>query len=722
MLLDEGCLMRVYEVAKRCDVRSKDVILFLEGIGVFVKSHMSQLDQKTVLLIEKKFTSAHAPTISSNEISFEKDQKINPVAVSSDKIPEESSLAEKKMVKAEQRSSVSPVVKNNEHEERRKNSKQQQIINKNSVSSMQQKKTINPVEPALPLVKIHDLTVEQFAKQAHVPATQVIVALLKWGMRVTKNQIITKETVVRLARHFSVPVAEIEIKKEQKIQLHNELSLLKNTKNLQERPPVVVVVGHVDHGKTTLLDFIRKTKVAVGEKGGITQHLGAYEVRTALGTIVFLDTPGHEAFSKIRQRGVRVADIAVLVVAADDGIKPQTIEAIKIIQEMQTPIVVALNKIDKVPESQIDVVKQQLMQYGVVPEEWGGETIVVPISAKTGLGVDTLLEMIALQAQIMELRAEKNTSGVGYVLESKLEKGKGSIATIILQNGRLSKNDYFLCGSTVGHVNSIIDTYNHSLNHVEASIPVQISGFEKSPHVGDTISVISKEEYLERKSELRKTSTITQPIVGNIAEGSLAMRLILKADNNSSREALVDALEKLFKQLGKQVIIVSSSIGTVSEGDIELAHNTGAEIFGLHTKMDGKTAAFANQKGIEVHFFDIIYRLLDVIKEKFESRKQKIFEPIKIGQATVIKVFNIPKVGEVAGCHINTGKCTKGAYVVAYRGNEKIGESKVVSIQKEKETIAEARAGFECGIVLQDRKFGFQEQDRLEFFIQEEKQ
>jgi len=704
MLSSEDYLMRIYEIAKQYGVSSKDIISFLESSGMSVKSHMSQLDDHVLLLIEKHFAQssrAQVPDTNSEKESQKKVEKVIPNVIAPKSESVESTRQQKQR----------PVSSKNVSKHDVSHGSKSDFVHK-------QKRDTPLIHKTTPLVKAQDLTVEQFADQAHVPAAQVIIVLLKWGMRVTKNQIVTKETVIRLANYFNVALDEIVVKKEQKLHISESL---KTSKTLQERPPVVVVVGHVDHGKTTLLDFIRKTRVAAREKGGITQHLGAYEVRMNQGTIVFLDTPGHEAFSKIRQRGVRVADVAILVVAVDDGVKPQTIEAIKIIQEMQTPIVVALNKIDKVPEAQVEVVKQQLMQHGVVAEEWGGDTIIVPISAKTGLGVDTLLEMILLQAQMMELKAEMHGRAIGYILESKLEKGRGPIATVILQNGRLNKNDYFMCGSTVGHINSIIDTYNQVLDHVGPSIPVQISGFDKSPHVGDTISVVSKDEYLQKKMELRKTVPSYQAFSGSMADSSKSARFILKADNNSSREALVDAVEKLLKQQGRQAIIISSGIGMISDGDVELAHNTGAEIFGLHTKMDSKTTVLASQRHVPVYCFDIIYRLLDAIKETFESQKQVIIERVKIGQATVIKVFNIPKIGEVAGCHINSGKCIKGAFVIAYRGNEKIGESKIVSIQREKETVAEARAGFECGIVLQDRKFGFQEQDRIECFIEEEK-
>ena len=479
----------------------------------------------------------------------------------------------------------------------------------------------------------------------------------------------------------------------------------------------IILLGDGAVGKTTLLDFIRKTKIAAKEKGGITQHLGAYEAKTDAGTIVFLDTPGHEAFSKIRQRGVRIADIAILVVAADDGVKPQTVEAIKIAQEMHTPIVVALNKIDKIPESHIEGVKQQLMQYGVVSEEYGGEAIVVPISAKTGKNIDLLLEMVNLQAQMMELKADLDALGNGYILESKIEKGRGPVATIILQNGILQKGDYFSCGSTIGHINTMIDSRGSIKEKIGPSIPVQISGFDRLPSAGDYISVFSKNEYLQRKNEISKQAIASTTRMSSHHVD--ALRIILKADNDSSREALVDSITKQFKTQEKGVSVISSGIGNINESDVELAYNTGAEIFGLHVKIDPKTSMLAGQKYVPMYTFDIIYRLFDSIAAKLEAKKEIILQKVKIGEAIVIKVFNVKKVGEVAGCRVSSGKMVKNGIIVVYRNKEKVGETKIASLQKEKESVSEVRSGFECGIVSKEKAFEWQLEDRIECFIEE---
>jgi translation initiation factor IF-2 len=692
--------MRVYEVAKQYDVSSKDIIALLEKNSITVKSHMSLLDDKALAVIDSFFTSTESVSEPYAAKVKESDKKI--ITTKGDTIQKQEDPTGQKKQMFESVPAKTELEHNTEVQGTKK----------------YRTKVHSADAPAISEVELRDMLVEEFTQQAQIPASQVIIALLKWGVVATKNQIIGKDIVSRLAQHFSIPIKEIKSQKKEK------LAVAKG-EFLELRAPVVVVLGHVDHGKTTLLDFIRKTKVASREKGGITQHLGAYQVEIGSATLVFLDTPGHEAFSKIRQRGARVADIAILVVAADDGVKPQTVEVIKVIREMDMPLVVALNKVDRVQEAQIEATKQQLTQYGVVPEEWGGDTTVVSISAKTGLGVDTLLEVLSLQSQIMDLKADKTQAAEGYVLESKLEKGRGSTATIILQNGTLSKGDYFSCGNTVGRVTSIVDTFNHSLQSVGPSLPVAISGFEKMPDVGDSLVSLSKQTYLETKSEFRKgsapsSSTLYQTRIVEKVDGEV-LSFVLKADTNSSREALVDAIETYVRKEGQDAIIVSSSVGMIYEGDVELAYNTGSVIFGLHTKVDSKAATLAAQKKISIYCFDIIYRLLDAVHELFESRKKIEYERIKMGTATVIKVFQVKKVGEVAGCLINSGKFVRGGIVVVFRGQDKLGESKVVSLQKEKESVPEVRAGFECGIVLAQRAFHFQEGDRIECYTEEEK-
>lgn len=737
--------MRVYEIAKQLGVSSKEVLLLLEQKGMSVKSHMAQLDSDTLKVIQnfyaENLTNGNEQEVDKKKVTSFLEKQEEPV-----QIPSTSLISKQKKDNNEENKVYSRVqdlslAKNPEAKLLHKSTDmsvgavRKEVLkspklfpeksehgSQSDVIHTQEKRSIIGVEDKKEPVGIiaQDMTVEQFAELSRIPAPTVIVSLLKWGIVAAKNRIINKATVEKLCQSLNIPLMVLEknasLKKEStsiKIVAGKKLE----ESHLKERLPVVVVIGHVDHGKTTLLDFIRKTKIAAKEKGGITQHLGAYEAKTASGNIVFIDTPGHEAFSKIRQRGVRIADIAILVVAADDGVKPQTIEAIKIAQEMHTPIVVALNKIDKVPESQIDVIKQQLMQYGVVSEEYGGESIVVPISAKTGKNIDLLLEMVNLQAQMMELRADFDTVANGYVLESKIEKGRGPVATVILQNGVLHKGDYFSCGNTIGHVNTMMDYLGKMKESVYPSIPVQISGFDKLPSAGDYLVSFSKSEYLQRKNEISKQIFLSN--TRSTSHNVDALRIILKADNDSSREALVDSITKQFKNQGQDISIISSGIGNINESDVELAYNTGAEIFGLHVRADAKTSALAVQKYISMYTFDIIYRLFDAISAKLEAKKEIVVQKVKVGEAVVIKVFDIKKVGEVAGCRVNSGKIVKGGIIIVYRGKEKIGETKVASLQKEKESVSEVRAGFECGIVSKEKNFSWQLEDRLECFVEE---
>ena len=347
---------------------------------------------------------------------------------------------------------------------------------------------------------------------------------------------------------------------------------------LAARPPVVVVVGHVDHGKTTLLDFIRKTKVAAKEKGGITQHLGAYEVKTAQGNIIFLDTPGHEAFSKMRGRGMGVADIAILIVAADDGIMPQTIEAIKFAQEAKLPIIVAINKVDKVDAARIEAVRRGLAQYGILPEEWGGDVVCLPISAKTGVGVDHLLEMIVLQSELMELKADPARTGIGYVLESKPEKGRGPMATVLCKQGTVHVGDYFICGNTVGKVSSLTNSQGQRIASVGPAVPVAVAGFSSLPEVGSLFKIVTPDEYKKVKDALIDNRTGGQKIV---TEG--ALNLIIKTDSISTKEALLGAMEKIAKKVGEEFNVIHAGIGPVSESDVVLANSTGSSIVEILT-------------------------------------------------------------------------------------------------------------------------------------------
>lgn len=665
--------MRVYELSKQLNVPVKQLLEVLKNEGVTVKSHMSVVDENVIVLLRKKFEKESEKKVLN--ITQEQKEPMQKEQIKPSIAPKQS---QKPSVQAQP-----PVVP--------------QVISEPK-EEVHEPKTI----------VIRPLIVSDAALQMGKSVHDVILTLLKWKIIAAKNKLLPEEIVVRLAHHYGVTPVKKEITvKEDLSRVHSA-----GTGELKERLPVVVVLGHVDHGKTTLLDFIRKTRVVAKEKGGITQHLGAYEATTPQGNLVFLDTPGHEAFPKMRQRGIKVADIAVLVIAADDGIMPQTVEIIKHIKKMAIPIIVAINKIDKVEPVRLEVVKRQLAEHDLLPEEWGGQVICIPISAMTGKGVDQLLEMIVLQTQLLELRASYEGFAHCYVLESRLEKGRGPVATLICQNGTLKVGDYFMCGTTTGRVNSIKDSKGMLLQQAIPSIPVQVAGFKELPGVGDLFKVMSKEDM--RHEEQRNERQSLAPVH---ATQENAINLIIKADSNSSKEAVLDAINNLARKSVVGFNIIYAGIGDISEGDIELAFSTNALIIGLHSKIDTNAMLLAQQRGTTVELYDIIYKLLEALFARAEQEKEVEMIKTKIGEAIVRRVFDIKGVGIVAGSYVQEGRFVRNGYVVGWRGSQKIGEGFITSLQREKKTVKEVHTGYECGFVV-DGITDWQEDDRAECFIE----
>ncbi len=658
--------MRVYELAKQLGLSSKDIIKDLQKGGFDVKSHMSVADEKAQAYIKEKYKPKEK--VSANPISKPMQAK-----------PEKKVIMEKQVIKSRS-TKKGPFKKNPE------------------------KKIYEPQA-----IIVQPMSVDDFAQKAAKPVNEVILTLLRWGVAATKNQIIPEEVVGKLAELYELETVKPTLQKQE-----IKKTVLSESKNLQERLPVVVVLGHVDHGKTTLLDFVRNTRVAVKEKGGITQHLGAYEATTSHGNVIFLDTPGHEAFSAIRQRGIKVADLAIIVVAADDGLMPQSLEAIKFAKAMNVPIIVAINKIDKVDPSRLDVIKRELSQHDLLPEDWGGDTICIPISAKFGEGVDRLLEMLVLQSQMLELRTDVTGSAKGYVLESKLEKGRGAVATLICQFGTIHVGDYFVCGNTGGRVSSLIDSYGNRLEKAGPSIPVQVAGFIDLPQAGDYLEVVQKQDYrkLLAQAESRKNLASSARLM---TEG--AINLVIKTDTDSSKEALLGSIEKLSKKVETGFNIISASIGNVSESDVELAFNTGANIIGLHVKVEAKAASLAQRRKVSITLFDIIYKLLEDLEARAESMKEVEMVSTKIGEAVVIRVFDIKNIGVIAGAQIKDGRFSRDGSVVVWRGLEKIGGGKIRSLQREKKTVKEVHTGYECGFMVEGFD-DFQVDDRVECFLE----
>lgn len=684
--------MRVYEFSKEYGVTSKELLELLNKHGFTLQSHMSVLSPEAQEFLVKEF--------SKNSATQAKKETISPAKPE----PKQQIAKESMETTTQQKPTSQPVAPTASPKIQPKTEAPIPTPTQKKEISSEQK--ITQPSSLAPII-LEPMSVADLAVKVDKPITELIMLLLKWGIMSNKNQLLTVDIVSKVADHFGVKT-EWPVQKQQEI----KRGIVATGENIKERLPVVVVVGHVDHGKTTLLDFIRKTRVASREKGGITQHLGAYEAQTPHGNIIFLDTPGHEAFSKMRVRGIKVADLAILVVAADDSVMPQTVESVKRIKEIGIPIVVAVNKMDKVDPSRLDIVKRDLAQYNLMPEEWGGDVVYVPISAKIGSGIDQLLEMIVLQTQLMELKAEFAGPGSGYVLESRLEKGRGPVATLLLQQGVVQVGDYFAAGTTVGKVTSIVDSFGKQLQKVGPSIPVQIAGFEELPQAGDFFEIVSKEARKAKATTDRKSELAARKMH---VEG--AKNLIIKTDTNSSKEALLESIAKLSSKSKKGFNIISAGIGAINESDIMLAADTGSEIFSLHVKAEPNANLAAQRAGVVISSYDVIYKLLESLEKIIESTREIKMVRKKIGEAVVRKVFDIKGIGVIAGSYVKEGILNKDCSVVAYRGKQKIGEGKISSLQRDKKTVKEVHSGFECGFMVEGFN-DWQPEDRIECFIQ----
>ncbi len=672
--------MRIYELSKELEIPSKKLIEVLQKEGVSVKSHMSAIDEKSVALLRKKFTVSAGPRQKDDDSTKLSKDAMQKEPVKSSPSRSKSRLSDKSKVSSE------PI-------------SHKQIPEPVLAEPIEQEEQLEMV--------IEPLMVSEAAKRMGKAVNDVILTLLKWKIVAPKNQQLAQEVVARLAEHYGIKraTAEAVVKKEFE-PLEKE-----GAGELRDRLPVVVVLGHVDHGKTTLLDFVRKTRVVAKEKGGITQHLGAYQANTKQGNLVFLDTPGHEAFPKMRQRGIKVADIGVLVVAADDGIMPQTIEAIEHLKKMNVPIVVAINKMDKVDPVRIEVIKRQLAEHDLLPEDWGGQVVCIPISALDGTGVDQLLEMVSLQAQLLELKAAHQGLAHCYVLESKLERGRGAVATLICQHGMLKLGDYFVSGNTTGRVSSIKDSSGKMLQEVGPSIPVSVAGFKDLAASGDLFTVIPKADI---RRALQQQAQNAVSVSRGSQEGNI--NLLVKVDTNSSKEALLDAIYKLSKKSDVGVNIIHSAVGDINESDVELAFSTGTSIIGLHVKLESNASSLAQRRGVSIELYDVIYKLLENLHDRLEGAKEVEMERTKIGEAVVRAVFDIKGVGVIAGSYVQDGRFSRQGYVIAWRGKEKIGEGKITSLQRDKKTVKEVHSGYECGFVVEGIT-EWQVDDRVECFI-----
>jgi translation initiation factor IF-2 len=551
------------------------------------------------------------------------------------------------------------------------------------------------------------ITVRELAEKLDVRAKELLKILLDRGMFASINQALDVQTATSLAEAFSgvVQVVSFEEQMAQEEVGREE----KKPEQLSHRAPVVTVMGHVDHGKTSLLDAIRSTDVAAGESGGITQHIGASQVHVDGRRIVFIDTPGHEAFARMRARGAKVTDIVVLVVGADDGVMPQTLEAIDHARAAKVPIIVALNKIDK-PEAQPERVKRQLADHGLMPEEWGGDTVMVEVSAKTKKNVDRLLEMILLVGDLRDLKANPDTSASGTVLESRVDKGRGPVATVLVQNGTLSVGDFFICGAVYGKVRALYDDKGQPVKSVGPSTPVEVLGLQGVPDAGDQFQVADEAkarhivEYRQaklREASLAKSATSRLTLdqlheqlkAGEVKE----LPIVIKADVQGSVEVLSEMLPKLSDDRVK-LKIIHASVGAVSETDVLLASASNAIIVAFNVRPERKAADMAQQENVEIRLHTIIYEVVDEIKQAMAGLLSPVLKETYLGRAEVRDTFRIKGVGMIAGCSVQDGLIKRDAQVRVLRDNVVIYTGRVSSLRRFKEDVAEVRSGFECGI------------------------
>lgn len=648
---------RIYELSKELGMESKDLLKILSDLGINAKSALNVIDEEVEEVIK--------------ELVLGKPEKEIPPA-EEQKVEEPKTKIREEETKQEQRTTI---------EERKEK-----------------------------VFLLHgSMRVKEVADKLGVSATQIIMDLINMKILANINQMLDPDIIKQLAEKYGYKVEEA---RKQTTLKRKTLSPEEEAK-LKPRPPVVVVMGHVDHGKTTLLDAIRQTKVAEKEYGGITQHIGASMVEHNGRKIVFLDTPGHEAFTALRARGAQVTDIAVLVVAADDGVMPQTIEAINHAKAANVPIIVAINKIDK-PEANPDRVKQQLSEYGLIPEEWGGDTIMVPISAKRKQGIDQLLEMILLLSDVLELKADPDKPAKGTIIETKIDKGRGPVATVIVQEGTLKLRDIFVAGNVMGRVRTMFDDKGRSLKEAYPSWPVEVSGFDELPQAGDVLEVVESEdlarEILEERRQKKEVSNIE---VWGLGEKILP--IIVKADTQGSLEAILQTIDKMHTE-DITIKVIHSGVGGITESDVMLASASKGIIIGFNVRPDSKAQEAINKEKVLAKTYRIIYEIIEDLQNYIKGLRAPQIKEVIIGKGEVKATFNVPKVGTVAGVYVREGKIQRNAKVRLIRDGTIIYDGKIASLKRFKDDVNEVLTNFECGVGLEN--FGdIKPGDILEVYI-----
>ena len=687
--------VRVYEYAKEIGKQSKDIISVLKDAEIEVSNHMSMLTEEGLAKLDSVFK----------------------------KVKKEQPKGNNKNNKTENNQQ-----KNDNKKAKKKKSKKE----KNKKSHKQQPAIIEaPTEETISedtiLVK-DGMTVGELSEVLSVSSTELIKKLfMELKIMANINQSLTLEQIELIAMDYGKEIQEeVEINKED-LDLYFEVE--DDEKDLKERAPIVTIMGHVDHGKTTLLDTIRNTRVTAGEAGGITQHIGAYQVRAKDKKITFLDTPGHAAFTTMRARGAKITDVTILVVAADDGVMPQTIEAINHAKAAEVPIIVAVNKMDK-PQANPDRVMNELVEYGLISEEWGGDTIFVPISALKGEGIDELLENILLVTEMQELKANPNRLALGTVIEAKLDKGRGAVATLLVQNGTLNVGDPLVVGNTFGRVRAMINDRNKNINVAKPSTPVEITGLQDVPNAGDRFVVFGDEKTARQIGEKRQQQYIEttrqassavslDTLFEQMKQGEMKdLNIIIKADVQGSVEALAMSLAKIDVE-GVNVRIIHTGVGAINESDITLAVASNAVVIGFNVRPDGNAKQMAQTEQVDIRLHSIIYKVIEEIEAAMTGLLDPEFVEKVIGLAEVRQVYKVSKIGTIAGAYVTEGKVSRDGKVRVIRDSVVIYEGEIDTLRRFKDDVKEVQSGYECGMTVENFN-DIKEGDVFEVYIMEE--
>lgn len=703
--------MRVYEYAKKNQVTSKQVINYLKEMNVEVANHMSTISENTVKSLDKKFN----PSTNDREKQKTTTQ----------------SKPKQKKDDTKQKSSDKRHNNKGSQQMTGKRGQQKTHRNKNRNHKRRDQQRSKPTQPAPDLTpkKItynNTLTVSELAAKLHKKESEIIKKLMFLGVMATKNQDLDDDTIELICGEYNVEVEKEIVLEDTDFEKYR---VEEKEENLQERPAVVTIMGHVDHGKTTTLDSIRKTKVTAGEAGGITQHIGAYQVEANGKKITFLDTPGHAAFTSMRSRGAQVTDIAILVVAADDGVMPQTVEAINHAKAAEVPIIVAVNKMDK-ESANPDRVMQELTEYELIPEDWGGDTIFVNISAIKNEGIDDLLEMVLLVAEVEELKANPNANASGTVIDAQLDKGRGSVATLLVQNGTLHVGDSLVVGNTYGRVRAMVNDMRERVEQVGPSTPVEITGLNGVPQAGDQFLVFEDEKKARQVGEAREQKFIVEnrgqqskvsldDLFEQIKQGEMKdLNIIIKADVQGSAEALSSSLQKIEVE-GVKVKIIHTGVGAITESDIILASASNAIVIGFNVRPDVNAKNAAEREKVDVRTHRVIYKAIEEIEAAMKGLLDPEFEEKVIGQAEVRETFKVSRIGTIAGSYVTDGKITRDSGVRVIRDGVVLFEGEIAALKRFKDDVREVATNYECGITISNFN-DIKEGDVIEAFIMEE--